>query len=103
MKLSDRKRNIKWLEIQLVLRKMEVKVRFYSGYKGEQRPVTWVHRGETRHVTEILSRWIEQRLQPGEGNKRYFRVRADDNQHYLLCFDDRTLEWFLEEIAISRP
>jgi len=68
MKLSDRKRNIKWLEIQLVLRKMEVKVRFYSGYKGDETPRSVFFEDQEFSVDRILQR--KRILDPETGESR---------------------------------
>lgn len=74
-----------------------VKVSSYSGYKGNQRPMAFIYEGTTRHVVDIVSQWVEQEPQPGEVSTWYYRVTADDSQYYLLHYDGRSQEWFLEE------
>jgi hypothetical protein len=52
-------------------------VEFYSGYKGDERPLRFQVNGRTLQVSEILAQWHSP-----EGP--CFRVRADDGEEYLL-------------------
>ena len=67
---------------------MEIRVECYAGYRGEQEPtVFWL--GERRlEVREILDRWIGP-------DYRYFRVKADDGDLYVLRRDDANDRWTL--------
>lgn len=67
---------------------MELRVECYAGFRGEQEPRQfWL--GE-RHLTvrEIVDRWIE----PG---RRWFKVRADDGDTYILRHDEGAGAWEL--------
>lgn len=67
---------------------MEIRVECYAGYRGEQEPsVFWL--GERRlEVRELLDRWIGP-------DYRYFRVKADDGDLYVLRRDDANDRWTL--------
>jgi hypothetical protein len=67
---------------------MELRVECYAGFRGEQEPRQfWL--GERRlTVREIVDRWIE----PG---RRWFKVRADDGDTYILRHDEGAGAWEL--------
>lgn len=76
---------------------MEVEVRCYSGFKGEERPVSFTCAGRTLEVLEVERSWREEdRSAPGVRLKACFRVRADDGKVYVLSRDDRDGSWTLE-------
>ncbi|MBN2159466.1 MAG: hypothetical protein JW807_08730 [Spirochaetes bacterium] len=65
-----------------------IRVETYSGYKADERPMTFIL-GETRHeVSEIIDRWYGP-------DYRYFKVRADDGCVYILKYDESRDRWEL--------
>jgi len=68
--------------------KTVIKVETYSGYKADERPVSFAIRERTFAVKEVLDRWY------GEGHD-YFKVRADDGFIYILRHDRDNDEWEL--------
>jgi hypothetical protein len=67
---------------------MKIRVECYAGYRGEQEPRAF-RLGERRiAVLEILDRWVAP-------DHRYFRIKADDGNLYVLRSDDTTGEWTL--------
>ncbi len=75
---------------------MEIRVESYAGYRGEQEPTAfWL--GERRlAVNAILDRWIGP-------DYRYFRVRADDGDLYVLRRDDTNDRWTLGAFTRESP
>jgi hypothetical protein len=65
-----------------------VRVECYSGYKAEERPVRILFTGHTLAVAEVEDRWYS----PGA---TYFRVLAEDGDHYVLRHDDAQDVWSL--------
>ncbi|NIQ02928.1 MAG: hypothetical protein GWM98_23245 [Nitrospinaceae bacterium] len=69
-----------------------VKVECYSGYRVNERPMafTIIERDYTRSlkVREVIDSWY------GE-DADYFKVKADDDDIYLLKYDGRQDEWDL--------
>ncbi|MGQ9859617.1 MAG: hypothetical protein ACUVS3_13160 [Thermodesulfobacteriota bacterium] len=56
---------------------MRIRVQCYSGYKADERPVRLYLGESSLEVKEVLDRWY------GEDHD-YFKVRADDQEVYLL-------------------
>ncbi len=67
-----------------------IEVQSYSGYKGDERPVSFVRDGGRLMVEEILERWRSP-------DAEHFKVRADDGKLYVLrrCFSEG--QWSLDE------
>lgn len=68
----------------------------YDGYKGGERPGSFVLEGRTIHVAEIATMRIEEdrhdRLR-----RRYFQVKGSDGHVYTLVEDERTQAWYVQE------
>ena len=62
------------------------KVECYTGSKLQENPVAFVLRDNRYKVEEIIDRWY------GEGSS-YFKVKADDDNIYLLKYDKRSSHW----------
>jgi hypothetical protein len=76
---------------------MELRVECYSGYKSDERPLSFFM-GERQYVVEeILDQWYS----PGA---TYFRLRADDGNVYILRHAESGLEdtWTLESFRRAR-
>lgn len=65
-----------------------IEVNAYSGYKANERPVSFRIRERVFEVKEILDRWY------GEDHD-YFKLRADDDHTYLIRYDRKSDEWEL--------
>ncbi len=65
-----------------------IEVNAYSGYKANERPVSFRIRERLFEVKEILDRWY------GEDHD-YFKLRADDDHTYLIRYDRKNDEWEL--------
>jgi len=76
---------------------LRVKVECYSGYKANERPISF-YLGESRlKVIELLDQWY------GPGSI-YFRIRADDDNLYILRCHSTAQEdmWTLESFRKER-
>ncbi len=65
-----------------------IKVNTYSGYKGDERPVSFIIGDRTFQVVDLLDSWY------GEAHE-YFKVSADDSCVYVLRRDREEDEWEL--------
>ena len=65
-----------------------IEVKCYSGYKVNERPVSFRLSHQTYQVLEILDRWY------GESSV-YFKIKADDENIYLLKYDESQDLWDL--------
>ena len=63
-----------------------LKVECYTSSKRSERPVAFSLSNSRYKVEEILDRWY------GEGS-RYFKIKADDDNIYLLKYDERKDRW----------
>lgn len=67
-------------------KRMRITVQCYAGHRGEEEPRAF-HLGERRlEVVEIVDRWLGP-------DHRYFKLRADDGNVYILRHDEREGEW----------
>lgn len=65
---------------------MEVKVKCYAGYRGEQEPVGFFLGERHIRVAEILDRWLAP-------DHRYFKLRSTDGAVYILRHDEALGIW----------
>lgn len=77
---------------------MEVEVRCYAGYKGDERPVSFVLSGRALEVLEVERGWYEEDASAaGEPQRKAcFRVRAGDDRAYVLRRNVADGRWELE-------
>jgi len=73
---------------------MIIHVECYSGYKANERPVSFTIDGKKLMVEEILDRWY------GE-DYTYFKLRADDRNIYILKYQAERDEW--EMVMFESP
>ncbi len=66
-----------------------IQVEFYSGYKADERPVSFILNGSKLMVDEIIDRWHSPDCE-------YFKVLADDGNRYLLKSNFNG-EWVLDK------
>ena len=64
-------------------------VQCYAGFKEDERPVRFELDGRDYVVEELLDRWYGT-------DHDYFKVRADDENVYILSRHRSTAEWSLE-------
>jgi hypothetical protein len=77
---------------------LRLKVECYAGYKSDERPLRFtalVRGARTYEVTRVLDRWY------GVGYE-CFKVRADDNNLYILRHDTKEDCWTLDSFRSER-
>jgi hypothetical protein len=67
---------------------MEIRVECYAGYRGEQEPRAFVLGRRRVRVVEVVDRWLAP-------DHRYFKVRGDDDDVYVLRHDPAADTWNL--------
>jgi len=67
---------------------MALRVECYAGFRGEQEPSRFWLGARRLEVAEIVDRWIE----PG---RRWFKLKADDGDTYILRHDETDDAWEL--------
>ena len=68
-----------------------IQVRCYSGYKVDERPLSFRIGEEDRSVENVIDQWC------GEDHM-YFKVLADDHKVYLLRLDREEGSWSLVDV-----
>lgn len=72
-----------------------VTVECYAGQRADERPLRFTLSGRKYEVTEVDDQWYS----PGA---KYFRLRADDGNLYVLRHDERQDVWTLEGFRAAR-
>lgn len=66
--------------------KISITVQTYSGYKADERPVSFTVANKTFQVREILDQWQGM-------DHTYFKLIADDGNLYIIRHDKESDEW----------
>jgi hypothetical protein len=73
----------------------EISVESYAGHRADERPLRFDLRGRSYEVLELDDQWYSPEA-------RYFRVRADDGNLYVLRHDERRDVWTLDAFRAAR-
>ena len=68
-----------------------IKVESYSGYKADERPVSFIYDGRKFMVGRIIEQWRGP-------DSDYFKVEAGDGREFLLVHNYIKDKWVLEKI-----
>ena len=68
-----------------------IKVSTYSGYKANERPVSFQIKDLKKEVIEIKERWTGP-------DKDYFKIKADDERIYILSWNREKDVWSVESL-----
>jgi len=74
-----------------------VEVKCYSGFKANERPLSFTLHDREFSVMDIEGSWFEED-ENSCARKVCFRVRADDGDLYLLSYDEDSCIWELKRI-----
>ena len=75
---------------------MRVTVDAYSGHQANERPRRFVLDEHAYEVIEVLDQWYGP-------DSLYFKVRADDQNLYILRYRSLEEEWSLESFRRASP
>lgn len=73
-----------------------IAVNAYSGFKGNERPVSFIIKGREIIVLDVMERWLEP-------DKDYFKVLANDGRLYTLSWNREKDIWSVEKIGVKAP
>ena len=68
-----------------------ISVECYSGYRADERPVSFISGGRKLVVDRIMDQWRSP-------DNEYFKVLANDGKVYLLMHDIEKGRWVLEKV-----
>lgn len=66
--------------------KISIKVQTYSGYKADERPVSFTIVNRTFQIREILDQWYGI-------DHSYYKLIADDSNLYIIRHNKEADEW----------
>jgi hypothetical protein len=69
-------------------RLLVIGVECYAGHRGEQTPRTLILGDRRIAVVEVVDAWLAP-------DYRYFKLRGDDGNTYLVRNDERSITWEL--------
>lgn len=72
-----------------------IRVECHAGYRAEERPLRFAIRERVFEVAEVDDQWYSP-------DARYFRVRADDGNFYVLRHDEIAGQWTLDAFRAAR-
>jgi len=67
----------------------DLKVETYSGYKADERPISFIIHNKKLMVEKIIDQWRTQEYD-------YFKVLAEGGREYILKHDVRGDKWDFE-------
>ena len=67
---------------------LRVGIDFYAGHRGEQTPRTLILGNRRTAVAEVVDAWLAP-------DYRYFKLRGEDGNTYLVRHDERSNTWEL--------
>jgi hypothetical protein len=73
-----------------------IAVECYAGHRSDERPLRFTVRGRTYEVAEVDDQWYSPEA-------RYFRVRANDGNLYVLRHNERCDVWTLDAYRAVGP
>lgn len=68
-----------------------LRVECYAGYRAEETPRRFYFGGQRIELSTVIDRWLTP-------EHRYFKVKGDDGQHYLLRYATQTRHWEASEV-----
>jgi hypothetical protein len=78
--------------------KMEpIKVKCYSGYKANERPVAFIHRDREYQIESVESQICRRSSSEKALSMREFKVRLKSGELCILIFDEAIEEWYIKE------
>ncbi len=72
----------------------DIKVACYSGYRADERPVSFISGNKKFVVEKIIEQWRSP-------DSEFFKVLAHDGKGYLLVHDTVKDTWSLEKVFLQ--
>ena len=76
-------------------------VESYAGYKADETPRAFYHRGRRYLVEEVLDRWYQAGRDPTLPSAGYFKLRVVDGAVFIIKYDYELQTWSLQLRAES--
>ena len=79
-----------------VMSDVKLEVTIYAGYRGAERPSSFIFEGSKVDVLGIVRTWVEEEHKT-RVQKRYFIVSGSDQYLYTVYCDVGSGEWFYQD------
>jgi hypothetical protein len=86
---------------RIAMSDVKIEVTLYAGYRGAERPSSFLFEGSRVEVLEILQMRVEEDHRTRK-QKRFFVVSGSDQWVYTLYQDVDTAEWFLRSREMKK-
>lgn len=70
-----------------------IDVKCYSGYKFNERPVSFTFQDQNREVSKIVDRWYEGGLKADQPALDYFKIHTTDGEEFILRYNSLFDAW----------
>ena len=80
------------LKIKTASMNRQFSVKTYSGYKADERPLSFILDDVEHYIEEIIDAWVGKEFD-------YWKVKDADGERFLIKRDKEADEWALEEVA----
>lgn len=77
----------------MVTQKKKIKVKSYSGYRGEETPRSLILEDKNINVVEVIKTWIEED-QVNRRRLRCFHLKGRDGLEHIIYYDEESTEWY---------
>ena len=74
----------------------KLEVTIYAGYRGAERPSSFLFGGIKVDVVELVRTWVEEEHKTRK-QKRYFIIKGSDQFIYTVYHDVGSGEWFYQD------
>jgi len=64
----------------------KIEVDCHSGYKVNERPVSFIYQGHRQDIREILDCWYEGNTDPTRPEISYFKVKTTEGRIFILRY-----------------
>jgi hypothetical protein len=71
---------------------VELRVECNAGFRDEQEPIAFCFGARRLVVRDVVDRWFAP-------TQRWFKVDADDDQSYVLRYEETTGRWYLAALT----
>ena len=70
-----------------------IQVECYSGYRANERPLSFTWRGTKRRVEKIVDRWYEGGQNTKEPSLNYFKILTGGGEEFILRYNSLFDVW----------
>ena len=70
-----------------------IEVECYSGYKSNEKPLSFKCKGRYYRISEVIDRWYEGNIDSKQSYMNYFKVRTEDGAEHIMRYNALFDSW----------